>query len=213
MKKVVKGIKLITFSLLILLIQINNPTATKLNFNFNTNRINAYEIYEIKENSLPKVNSIVEFYEIDPNKETYLKEKMKEYRLELQKEEEKRQQRLNLKTKIVNFSVQFVGNPYVSGGTSLTNGADCSGFVQAVFKNFNITLPRTAPDQAKVGEEVDISSIEIGDIISYGYNGSVGHSAIYIGDNKIVHSSTPELGIRIDNMNIMPIISIRRVIN
>ena len=112
---------------------------------------------------------------------------------------------------VASYAVQFVGNPYVYGGTSLTNGADCSGFVQSVYANFGVSLPRTASAQSTVGYSVPVSEIQAGDIISYGYNGTVSHSALYIGDNTIVHASTPALGIRTDSMYIMPIVSVRRV--
>ena len=112
---------------------------------------------------------------------------------------------------VASYAVQFVGNPYVYGGTSLTNGADCSGFVQSVYANFGVSLPRTASAQSTVGYSVPVSEIQAGDIISYGYNGNVSHSALYIGDNTIVHASTPALGIRTDSMYIMPIVSVRRV--
>lgn len=114
-------------------------------------------------------------------------------------------------SEVANFAMQFVGNPYVYGGTSLTNGADCSGFVMAVYANFGISLPRTTGGQAQSGYPVDINNIQAGDIISYGYNGVVSHSALYVGNGMIVHASTPELGIRLDNMNIMPIVTIRRI--
>ena len=112
---------------------------------------------------------------------------------------------------VANFAMQFVGNPYVAGGTSLTNGADCSGFVQAVYSNFGVSLPRTTSEQAAVGNPVSVEDIMPGDIVSYGYGGSVTHSALYAGDGMIVHASTPSLGIRMDNMYIMPIVTIRRV--
>lgn len=112
---------------------------------------------------------------------------------------------------VASYAVQFVGNPYVAGGTSLTNGADCSGFVMSVYANFGVSLPRTAPAQASVGTSVPLDQIQAGDIVSYGYNGNVSHSALYIGNNTIVHASTPSLGIRTDSMYIMPIVSVRRV--
>lgn len=112
---------------------------------------------------------------------------------------------------VASYAVQFVGNPYVYGGTSLTDGADCSGFVQSVYSNFGVSLPRTAYAQSTVGYSVPVDQIQAGDIISYGYNGNVSHSALYIGDNTIVHASTPALGIRTDSMYIMPIVSVRRV--
>lgn len=119
---------------------------------------------------------------------------------------------LTLQESVVNFALQFVGNPYVMGGTSLTNGADCSGFVQSVFANFGISLPRTTYGQSVSGDSVDIEDIRIGDIISYGYDGYVTHSAIYVGNGTIIHASIPELGIRTDTMYLTtPIVAIRRV--
>lgn len=208
MKKVVKSIIVIA----IILISMSDITATKSIIPENINR--NIELYEIKEKESVTVNtnSIIDFYKTDPNKKEYLKERMEQARLEKKLALEKRQKELQLRNSIVNFSKQFVGNPYVLGGTSLTEGADCSGFVQSVFRNFNISLPRTANAQSTAGDGVEIENIQPGDIISYGYNGTVSHSAIYIGNGQIVHASTPELGIRIDNMNIMPIITIRRVI-
>ena len=115
-------------------------------------------------------------------------------------------------SEIVNFALQFIGNPYVAGGTSLTDGADCSGFVMSLYSNFGVSLPRTAPDQARVGTAVSIDNIQPGDIVSYGYDGVVGHSAIYVGYGMIIHAATQELGIRLDPLYMMPIITIRRVI-
>ena len=112
---------------------------------------------------------------------------------------------------VASYAVQFVGNPYVAGGTSLTNGADCSGFVMSVYANFGVSLPRTASAQSAVGTSVPVDQIQAGDIISYGYNGNVSHSALYIGNNTRVHASTPSLGIRTDSMYIMPIVGVRRV--
>lgn len=171
------------------------------------------EIYEIEEVSR-SIDSIIEYYKTDPNKEEFLAYKAEQERLEQERLEQERleQERLQLKSMIVNFSLQFVGNPYVMGGNSLTNGTDCSGFVQLVYGSFGMYLPRTTTGQAVSGTEVSIDNIEIGDIVSYGYDGYVSHSALYIGDGMIVHASTPELGIRTDNLYMMPIITIRRVV-
>ena len=114
-------------------------------------------------------------------------------------------------TDLANYALQFVGNPYVYGGTSLTEGADCSGFVMKLYENYGISLPRTSGEQATVGYSVQIQNVQPGDIISYGYSGIVSHSAIYIGNEMIVHASTPEGGIKTDSMYIMPIITIRRI--
>lgn len=171
------------------------------------------EIYQIKttEEILISNNSLIEVYE---NKLINLEIIEEEPIMEPEEEVvEEIVRDLTLASEIVNFSLQFIGNPYVSGGTSLTEGTDCSGFVQSVFANFGIYLPRSTFEQSVTGEEVSIENIEIGDIISYGYDGYVSHSALYIGDGMMVHASTPELGIRTDNIYIMPIITIRRVIN
>lgn len=120
---------------------------------------------------------------------------------------------LTMLNEIVAFAKQFVGNPYVYGGTSLTNGADCSGFIQSVYLNFGISLSRSAVSQSFDGYGISVNDIDVGDIISYGYNGQVTHSALYIGDGMIIHASTPEGGIRIDHMHIMPIVTVRRIID
>lgn len=175
-------------------------------------KVEVLEIYQIKttEEIVISSNNLIDVYEnklinIEIPKEV---EEIVEEELVVEEVRD-----LSLAQDIVNFSLQFIGNPYVYGGTSLTSGTDCSGFVQSVFANFGIYLPRTTVEQSTVGTEVSLENIEIGDIISYGYDGYVSHSALYIGNGMMVHASTPELGIRIDNIYIMPIITIRRVIN
>lgn len=168
------------------------------------------EVYQIKskEEVLVENSRILDFYKTNPDTPNIEEEKKDEIEEEIMSEEKD----LTLQNEIINFSLQFVGNPYISGGTSLTNGTDCSGFIQSVFANFEIYLPRTTYEQSISGSEVLVENIEIGDIISYGYDGYVTHSALYIGNDTIVHAATPELGIRTDNMYIMPIITIRRVV-
>lgn len=100
---------------------------------------------------------------------------------------------------LANYATQFVGNPYVYGGSSLTDGADCSGFVMAVYAQFGYSLPHSAGAQSGYGTRVDTSSLEPGDIVFYGYGGSIEHCAIYIGDGMIVHASTEETGIKISS--------------
>lgn len=118
-----------------------------------------------------------------------------------------------LGTQIASYAKQFVGNPYVHGGTSLTKGADCSGFTQSVFKHFGIKLPRTASSQAKVGKKVSFSELEPGDLVFYSNGGSrISHVAIYIGNGKIVHAQTPRLGIGITTYKIMTRVTARRVV-
>ena len=102
---------------------------------------------------------------------------------------------------IANYAVQFVGNPYVYGGTSLTNGTDCSGFTQSVMANFGIYLARTAADQSYGGTSVSISDIQPGDLLFYSDGGGISHVAMYIGGGQIVHAATESQGIIISNYN------------
>lgn len=106
---------------------------------------------------------------------------------------------------IANYALQFVGNPYVYGGTSLTNGADCSGFTMSVHKHFGISIPRSSSAQANAGKSVSLSAIQAGDIIYYG-----GHVGIYIGNGQIVHASTAKTGIKISSYTYRTPICARR---
>ena len=112
--------------------------------------------------------------------------------------EEAEAQRVAKSQAVVDFALQFEGNPYVYGGTSLTNGADCSGFVMSVFANFGYSLPRVAAAQCDASTKKDISQLEPGDLVFYG-NGYVDHVALYIGDGKIIHASGAATGIKISN--------------
>ena len=105
------------------------------------------------------------------------------------------------------FACGFVGNPYVAGGTSLTNGADCSGFTQSVYKSFGYSIPRSSTSQRSAGREVSYADAEPGDIICY-----PGHVAIYIGNGKIVHASSAKTGIKISNALYREILCVRRVV-
>ena len=100
---------------------------------------------------------------------------------------------------IVDYACQFVGNPYVWGGTSLTNGADCSGFAQSVFANFGIYLPRTAASQSGSGTAVDLSNIQAGDLLFYSGGGGIDHVSIYMGGGQVVHASNSTDGIIISS--------------
>ena len=106
--------------------------------------------------------------------------------------------RLEKRQGIVDFALQFVGNPYVYGGTSLTNGADCSGFVMSVFAEFGYELPRVAAAQCAASEKKSVADIEAGDLVFYG-DGGIDHVALYIGDGKIVHASTAATGIKVSD--------------
>lgn len=106
---------------------------------------------------------------------------------------------------IASYALKFVGNPYVSGGTSLTNGADCSGFTWAVYQNFGISIPRQSDAQGHSGKSVSYADAQAGDIIYYG-----GHVGIYIGGGRIVHASTAKTGIKISSATYRSILSVRR---
>lgn len=108
---------------------------------------------------------------------------------------------------VADYACKFIGNPYVAGGTSLTNGADCSGFVMAVYQAFGISLPRSSYAQAGVGTAVSYSEAKPGDIIYYG-----GHVGIYIGNGQIVHASTERTGIKITAATYRSIITVRRIV-
>ena len=108
---------------------------------------------------------------------------------------------------VAGYAQQFIGNPYKYGGTSLTSGADCSGFVQSVYAQFGIYLPRSSSAQATVGKAVSYSAAQPGDIICYS-----GHVGIYIGGGKIVHASTPEKGITISSATFKSIRTVRRIV-
>lgn len=108
---------------------------------------------------------------------------------------------------VVDYALQFVGNPYVLGGSSLTNGIDCSNFVMRVYEPFGVTLPHTSYELRSVGYEVSASEIQPGDIICYS-----GHVSIYIGDGKCVHASNPRDGIKISpTWTFYKVITIRRI--
>ncbi len=101
---------------------------------------------------------------------------------------------------VVQYATQFVGNPYVWGGTSLTNGADCSGFVMSVYANYGISLPHSSSAQSGYGTRVSVSELKPGDLVFYGSGSSIGHVAIYIGNGQIVHASNRRTGITISNV-------------
>ncbi len=107
---------------------------------------------------------------------------------------------------IANYACQFIGNPYVSGGTSLTNGADCSGFIFRLYADYGYRVPRTSSQLRSVGTGVSYSEAQPGDIICY-----EGHVGMYIGGGMIVHASTQRTGIKVSNAQYRPILAVRRV--
>ncbi len=111
---------------------------------------------------------------------------------------------------IVDYAVQFVGNPYVWGGTSLTDGADCSGFVQSVFAAFGIGLSRTAAAQSGGGTAVDLSEIQAGDLLFYGSGSGISHVSIYMGNGQVVHASNESTGITISSYSYRTPVAARR---
>ena len=109
--------------------------------------------------------------------------------------------------RIAAYAVQFVGNPYVAGGTSLTNGADCSGFIWRIYRDFGYNVPRTSFAFRSAGTGVEYSDARPGDIVCY-----AGHVGIFIGNGRIVHASTERTGIRITNATYRPILAVRRLV-
>lgn len=102
---------------------------------------------------------------------------------------------------VVNYALQFVGNPYVYGGSSLTKGTDCSGFTMSVYKHFGISLPHNSASQSKCGKKVSVSDVQPGDLLFYGNGSGISHVALYIGNGQVVHASSRKTGIKISKYN------------
>lgn len=113
----------------------------------------------------------------------------------------------DLGKKIAKYACQYIGYPYVSGGTSLTNGADCSGFTYRVYSDFNYSLPRTSYQQRSAGKEVSFDEAQPGDLVCYD-----GHVGIYVGGGYIVHASSERTGIKTSKATYRTILSVRRII-
>lgn len=114
---------------------------------------------------------------------------------------------------VASYALQFVGNPYVYAGTSLTHGTDCSGFTMSVFKKFGISLPRTSREQSRVGKKISPSNARAGDLIFYASGGRVNHVALCIGGGRVVHASNPNTGITTSNMYYRTPYCARRILN
>ena len=113
---------------------------------------------------------------------------------------------------IASYAQKFVGNPYVYGGTSLTNGTDCSGFTMSIYAQFGYSIPRTSGAQSGYGTAVSLSNVKAGDLIFYKNGSSVGHVALYIGGGQVVHASNPSDGIKISGMYYRKPCSARRIV-
>ena len=119
----------------------------------------------------------------------------------------------SLGTDIANYALQFVGNPYVYGGTSLTNGTDCSGFTMSVYAHFGYSLSRTAAAQAGNGTNVNFGNLQPGDLVFYDNGGGIGHVALYIGNGQVVHASSAKTGIKVSAYNYRTPCKAVRIIN
>ena len=105
-----------------------------------------------------------------------------------------------VRAQMVAYAKQFLGNPYVWGGTSLTNGTDCSGFTLSIYAKFGYYLPRVSRSQASAGTSISASNIKPGDLVFYGSGSYISHVAMYIGNGQVIHASNPRTGIKISNM-------------
>jgi len=117
-----------------------------------------------------------------------------------------------IRTSMLAFAQQFLGNAYVWGGTSLTNGADCSGFVQSIYAHYGYTLPRVAADQANYGLQIPVESAAPGDLIFYARNGYIYHVVMYMGDGKVIHASSSTTGIIISDVDMTHAVWATRII-
>ena len=118
----------------------------------------------------------------------------------------------DVRVDLISYATQFVGNPYVWGGTSLTNGADCSGFTLSIFAKYGVYLPNSSKAQANCGTRISASEAKPGDLFFYGSGSSISHVAIYIGNGQIVHASSKKTGIKISNAFYRSPICVTRVL-
>lgn len=152
-----------------------------------------------------KAEELVQKKDTENAKEAFTYAESKEE--EAKQQEEQQTQAAQTGQAIVDYACQFIGNPYVWGGTSLTNGADCSGFVQSVFAHFGISLPRTTWDMENVGTAVSYDQAVAGDIILYN-----GHVGIYMGNGQIVNAINSAKGIGILPATYTNIVTVRRLV-
>ncbi|GFI36462.1 C40 family peptidase [Lachnospiraceae bacterium 50-23] len=162
----------------------------------------------IGKNAEEKAQEIIEETQAAPEESfTYAESREEEEARLAEEAKEEAEQMAGTGQAVVDYACQFIGNPYVWGGTSLTNGADCSGFVQSVYKHFGITLPRTSGEMRSSGRGVSYSEAIPGDIVCYD-----GHVGIYMGDGQIVNAINSRKGIGILPATYTNIITVRRLI-
>ncbi|MCH5249390.1 MAG: C40 family peptidase [Lachnospiraceae bacterium] len=118
----------------------------------------------------------------------------------------------DVRVDLCQYAKEFLGNPYVWGGTSLTKGADCSGFVLSVFKKFGVSLPHYSGSQANCGTKISLSEAKPGDLVFYGNGKRINHVAIYIGGGQVIHASSPKTGIKISNATYRTPIKVVRIL-
>lgn len=119
----------------------------------------------------------------------------------------------DVRVDLVEYAKQYLGNPYVWGGTSLTKGADCSGFVLSIYKKYGISLPHSSSAQAGKGTKISMDEAKPGDLIFYGNgSGSINHVAIYIGGGQVIHASSPRTGIKISKYNYRSPVKVVRIL-
>ena len=168
---------------------------------------------EAKKKAEEEAKKKTEEQKSESHEEEYAPEEDGEYEEEEEEEEEEKHESggssggSGTGSAIASYAQQFLGNPYVLGGTSLTDGTDCSGFTMSVYNHFGYSIPRTSWEQQSVGRSVSYSDAQPGDIFCYS-----GHVGIYIGNNTICHASTPETGIKLSPATYRDIITIRRVV-
>lgn len=164
-----------------------------------------------KEEVLEKPEQIFEYAESKEEEEARLEKEAEEARRKEEeakkKAEEEAEEKAGSGQAVVDYACQFIGNPYVWGGTSLTNGADCSGFVQSVYKHFGVSLPRTSGQMRGAGTGVSYSEAIPGDVICYD-----GHVGIYMGDGQIVNAINRSKGIGVLSANYASIVTVRRIL-
>ncbi|MCI8358356.1 MAG: SH3 domain-containing protein [Lachnospiraceae bacterium] len=118
----------------------------------------------------------------------------------------------DVRVDLCQYAKEFLGNPYVWGGTSLTKGADCSGFVLSIYKKYGISLPHSSRAQANCGTKITLAEAQPGDLIFYGKGKTINHVAIYIGGGQVIHASSPKTGIRISNATYRTPLTVVRIL-